>query len=102
MRIADLQLRAHVRRYDGRLRSTQRVWREKQTCLVFLVAENGVHGVGEAWCENNQLGPVVQALRGLGPLVVGRRIDAIGAIRARVLEHGTDAAGPLYAALSGR
>jgi len=51
MRIREILTRVATKRFDRPLRNPRSTWNEKHTFLVFIIAEDGSRGVGEAWCE---------------------------------------------------
>lgn len=51
MPIVELLARVETKRFAKPLRNPRSTWDEKQTFLVFVVADDGAVGVGEAWCE---------------------------------------------------
>jgi L-alanine-DL-glutamate epimerase-like enolase superfamily enzyme len=51
MRIAELLPRVETKRFERPPRNPRSTWNEKNTFLVFVVADDGSIGVGEAWCE---------------------------------------------------
>lgn len=50
MRITKASSGLFVRRYDGKIRNSRQKWNDKQHVLVFIDTDEGVSGVGEAWC----------------------------------------------------
>jgi L-alanine-DL-glutamate epimerase-like enolase superfamily enzyme len=50
MRITKVSSGLFVRRYDGKIRNSRQKWNDKQHVLVFIDTDEGVSGVGEAWC----------------------------------------------------
>jgi L-alanine-DL-glutamate epimerase-like enolase superfamily enzyme len=51
VRIAELLPRVETRRFDKPPRNPRSTWNEKHAFLVFVIADDGRVGVGEAWCE---------------------------------------------------
>ena len=51
MRIAELFARVETKRFERPPRNPRSTWNEKNTLLVFVVADDGTVGVGEVWCE---------------------------------------------------
>lgn len=102
-RVKDLKLRLATKRYDGGLRSSVMTWREKNALLVFVETEDGVIGVGEAWCDGGAPDSVAAIIaKDLKGLVVGQPVWAIEAFQARALATNIMSArgGALYAAVS--
>ena len=51
MRIAEIFARVETKRFERPPRNPRSTWNEKNTLLVFVVADDGTVGVGEVWCE---------------------------------------------------
>jgi len=49
--ITEILTRTFTKRFDQPLSNPRSVWNEKNAFLVFVVTDNGIVGVGEAWCE---------------------------------------------------
>src|SRR5689334_3637238 len=87
MRITQVLPRVFTKRFDRPLRNPRSTWNEKNTFLVFVIADSGITGVGEAWCE--ALSPKVLASfvrEELSPMLVGLDVEDV----ARVWQAGFD------------
>jgi L-alanine-DL-glutamate epimerase-like enolase superfamily enzyme len=51
MKIRDIKTKVLVRQLDGTQRNPRFTWTSKQTLLVFVLTDEGVTGVGEAWSD---------------------------------------------------
>jgi L-alanine-DL-glutamate epimerase-like enolase superfamily enzyme len=71
-RIADIETVVIRHTLDGTLRNPLFRWSEKITLLVFVRTEDGVIGVGEAWCAAGSPEPIVSFIRNdVRPVLVG-------------------------------
>jgi L-alanine-DL-glutamate epimerase-like enolase superfamily enzyme len=86
MRIAELLPRVETKRFDRPPRNPRTTWKEKNTFLVFVVADDGSVGVGEAWCEG--ISPRTLAtfvLEDLAPLFRGADVDEVESLWHKVV-----------------
>lgn len=75
-RVAEIFPRIFTKRFDQPLSNPRSTWHEKNSFLVFVVADDGTIGVGEAWCE--AMSPKVLATfvrEELVPLFIGADIE---------------------------
>lgn len=85
MRLISLDTHLLTRRYDGGLRNTLQDWNAKHSLLVRLTTDNGLIGMGEAWCDGGAPRAVQTFLeQDIAPRVVGQDPRAIGAIWERL------------------
>lgn len=102
-RVADVQVRVVTTRYEGGLRNSLHPWSEKSAVLAFLRTEQGVTGVGEAWCDSGTPESVARIIeRDLAPRIVGRVLWGIDAAWQAMEATNLMSAksGALYAAMS--
>lgn len=103
MKIARLTTRLVKRTSNNPLSNPRTTWREKHALLVYLESDDGITGVGEAWCDGLAPATTIAVLENdLAPLVVGADPTLIGALWARLSDLCVVSAKPglLYAALS--
>ncbi|MEO8751559.1 MAG: mandelate racemase/muconate lactonizing enzyme family protein [Casimicrobiaceae bacterium] len=78
MRIAELLPRVETKRFSRPPRNPRSTWNEKNTFLVFVVADDGTTGVGEAWCEATSPRTLATfVLEDLAPLFIGADVEDV-------------------------
>jgi L-alanine-DL-glutamate epimerase-like enolase superfamily enzyme len=78
MRIAELLPRVETKRFDRPPRNPRSTWNEKNTFLVFVVADDGSTGVGEAWCESTSPRTLATFVReDLAPMFRGADVEDV-------------------------
>ncbi len=88
MNIIAAEVLEYVRKLDGRSWNPVSRWMERRAPLVLLHAGSGLTGIGEAWCRQEEIGRVLEALATLiERRVVGRRFGDEEAIRALAAER---------------
>jgi L-alanine-DL-glutamate epimerase-like enolase superfamily enzyme len=95
MRIAELLPRVETRRFERPPRNPRSTWNEKHAFLVFVVADDGSTGVGEAWCEATSprtLATFVQ--EDLAPVFRGMDVDDVERLWHVVFERTRVSAKP--------
>jgi L-alanine-DL-glutamate epimerase-like enolase superfamily enzyme len=76
VRIARLLARVETKRFEKPLRNPRSTWTSKHSFLVFVVADDGSTGVGEAWCEATSPRTLATFLsEELAPLFVGADVE---------------------------
>lgn len=86
MKISAVTVLEYSRQLDGRSWNPSFRWTERRAPLVLIEADNGVTGVGEAWCRQPAIGEILAHLA--------------EAVAPRLL--GADVSGPEAIALAGR
>lgn len=78
MRIAELLPRVETKRFERPPRNSRSTWNEKNTFLVFVVADDGSTGVGEAWCEATSPRTLATfVLEDLAPIFRGADVEEV-------------------------
>ena len=101
--VKDLTVCVATKQYGSGLRNTLHAWNEKHAVLAFIETEDGVVGIGEAWCDGGAPETVASLIaRDLKSLLIGRPVWAIEQFHARALHTNVMSAkgGILYAAMS--
>ena len=87
MKIVDIVPRVVWKEMSGTLRNPRLRWTRKQVMLVFVVAEDGIVGVGETWSDGGSAEPLVSFLeQDLKPRLVGRDVDLVERFWAEALD----------------
>jgi L-alanine-DL-glutamate epimerase-like enolase superfamily enzyme len=101
--VRDLTVCIATKQYGAGLRNSLHAWTEKHAVLAFVETEDGVVGVGEAWCDGGAPETVASLIaKDLKGLIVGQPVWAIERFHARALHTNLMSAkgGILYAATS--
>ncbi|MEO8975214.1 MAG: mandelate racemase/muconate lactonizing enzyme family protein [Casimicrobiaceae bacterium] len=78
MRIAELLPRVETKRFERPPRNPRSTWNEKNAFLVFVNADDGSTGVGEAWCEATSPRTLATfVLEDLAPLFRGADVEDV-------------------------
>lgn len=73
MRITDISIRTIVKRSENPPWNPRTVWREKNVVLVIVETDQGIAGLGEAWCEGGAPETIVTLIeRDLRPMLLGQ------------------------------
>jgi L-alanine-DL-glutamate epimerase-like enolase superfamily enzyme len=87
MKIVDIVPRVVWKEMSGTLRNPRLRWTRKQVMLVFVVAEDGIVGVGETWSDGGSAEPLVSFLeQDLKPRLDGRDVDLVERFWAEALD----------------
>jgi len=88
MKIVDIVPRVLRKEMAGGLRNPRLRWRHKQILLVFVIAEDGMVGVGETWSDGGAAEPLLAFLeQDLKPMLIGRDVDLIERFWAEALDR---------------
>ncbi len=77
MRIRRVALIEFRRVFDPPLWNPATVWRERRAPILVLETDDGLTGLGEAWCRQDEIGRSFAALRRLAQPLLGRAPDEL-------------------------
>lgn len=90
MQIAEIIPCVVTKKFDRPPRNPRSTWTEKNAFLVFVVADNGSVGVGEAWCEGVSVQTLATFVRNdMAPLFIGADVEEVGRLWHDAIERGT-------------
>lgn len=104
MRIKQIRTVVRTQSYDGLRSNPRKRWTRKDALLIFVECDNGMVGIGEAWCEGGSPASIATIIEtDMAPLLIGQDACAPELIWSRLFEpvNLSCRGAAAYAAISG-